>query len=753
MDGVKMDQKAKSSVEIKVSCRNLTSKDLFSKSDPVVICYENIRGHGWREVGRTELLWNKHNPDFKTKIKMPYYFEKQQDLKFEVWDWDNPKTKSTIGQDFIGYIEVSLATAVVETGMPRKLMKRGGRRIACKGKGRLILRVEEIKGDNEKLYMKLSGIKLPKMDFGFFAKSDPYFQVLRQEGKEWIKVYESEVKKRTLDPRWNPVTLTLRQLCNGDRNRNIRFKVYDHDTVGSHDKIGEFQCRIDELTKGKRFPLKRPKKKKDKTYGYIELSEALRYKDPTFLDYVRGGMDVSVMYAIDYTGSNGDPNHPRSLHYMGTGHNPYTDAITKINNILSVYDKSQMIPAFGFGGKMRGGNVSHCFPVNGNPSKPEVKGTVGLLNAYRQSFQRVLLSGPTYFSGILQMVNAIVSSKSFHASKQEYTILVIITDGEINDMRHTIDNFVLLSKMPISVVIVGVGQANFSKMEKLDGDDAVLTSSRGVKCERDIVQFVPMRRFRNNPFGLTDETLAEIPDQLLKYAKKYKIQPMAFHEREWKDDVKTVIGSVMEPMSTMTIGPAPSSTYPAVDTKATGYSQQTQPQYAQQTAYPQQQPQQQQPQYVQQQTQYVQQPQYAQQASAVATAPIATAPIATAPMATAPAATVPVATQGAGWWQQGVQVQQTQVVQQPQYVQPAQQQQPIVTQVVQPQAQQGGGWWAQGAATQQVPVQYNTAQPVTQPVQGGAIIVQTTTAQPQTVPVQPQNSGAAWWSQPPPPGA
>ena len=43
--------------------------------------------------------------------------------------------------------------------------------------------------------------------------------------------------------------------------------------------------------------------------------------------------------------------------------------------------------------------------------------------------------------------------------------------------------------------------------------------------ESDIVQFVPFRKFKNNPAQLARETLDEIPRQLLNFMKKNDIQP------------------------------------------------------------------------------------------------------------------------------------------------------------------------------------------------------------------------------------
>ena len=63
-------------------------------------------------------------------------------------------------------------------------------------------------------------------------------------------------------------------------------------------------------------------------------------------------------------------------------------------------------------------------------------------------------------------------------------------------MGNTCDAIVYASKLPMSIIIVGVGSADFSAMSELDGDDedGVLTSQRGELVARDIVQFVPFRK-------------------------------------------------------------------------------------------------------------------------------------------------------------------------------------------------------------------------------------------------------------------
>jgi hypothetical protein len=47
---------------------------------------------------------------------------------------------------------------------------------------------------------------------------------------------------------------------------------------------------------------------------------------------------------------------------------------------------------------------------------------------------------------------------------------MIITDGIINDMDLTKELIVSMCDLPVSIIIVGVGRADFSQMEELDGD-------------------------------------------------------------------------------------------------------------------------------------------------------------------------------------------------------------------------------------------------------------------------------------------
>jgi hypothetical protein len=93
-------------------------------------------------------------------------------------------------------------------------------------------------------------------------------------------------------------------------------------------------------------------------------------------------------------------------------------------------------------------------------------------------------------------------------------------------MRETIDAIVEAGAVPISIIIVGVGSADFSAMDVLDADDKPLVSSRGKKMCRDIVQFVPFRKYERSHYTLlASEVLAEVPTQVVEWANMHGIRP------------------------------------------------------------------------------------------------------------------------------------------------------------------------------------------------------------------------------------
>uniref|UniRef100_A0A3P8S8D9 Copine III n=1 Tax=Amphiprion percula TaxID=161767 RepID=A0A3P8S8D9_AMPPE len=488
-------------VELTVSCQNLLDKDIGSKSDPLCVLLMSSSNSQWYEVERTEKVQNCLDPKFAKKFVIDYYFEMVQKLKFGIYDIDN-KTIDLSDDDFLGELECTLGQVVSSKKLTRPLVLKNK---SPAGKGTITISAEEIK-DNRVANFEVEARKLDNKDF--FGKSDPYLEFYKQTGTGWQLAHRTEVVKNNLNPTWRPFRIPLQSLCGGDMDKPIKVECYDYDNDGSHDLIGIFETTLTRLQEASR--------------------SSPVVKEYTFLDYIMGGCQINFTVAVDFTGSNGDPRSPQSLHYISPqGVNEYLSAIWSVGNVIQDYDSDKMFPAFGFGAQIPPTwQVSHEFPLNFNPSSPFCAGIEGVVEAYRVCLPQVKLYGPTNFSPIINHVACFAKQALQQTTASQYFVLLIITDGVITDMDDTRNAIVNASRLPMSIIIVGVGGADFSAMEFLDGDDGRLRSLSGEPAMRDIVQFVPFRQFKNAPReALAKSVLAEVPGQVVDFCNTMKLSP------------------------------------------------------------------------------------------------------------------------------------------------------------------------------------------------------------------------------------
>ncbi|MBO6244043.1 MAG: hypothetical protein J6O41_05725, partial [Clostridia bacterium] len=211
--------------------------------------------------------------------------------------------------------------------------------------------------------------------------------------------------------------------------------------------------------------------------------EAEVVKNYIFLDYICGGMQINLTVAVDFTASNGNPDNPMSLHYGGNNSNSYEIAIRSCGNIVAYYNYDQLFHAYGFGGKFCGNNVvSHCYPLNMNMDNPDIQGIEGIIQAYKNILNQTILCGPSYFHEIINKVVNIAKEDVLAENKMNYNVLMFLTAQIFDDMDETIDALVEASFYPISVIIVGIGDADFSSMDVLDADIEPLIDSRNRKA-------------------------------------------------------------------------------------------------------------------------------------------------------------------------------------------------------------------------------------------------------------------------------
>lgn len=217
-----------------------------------------------------------------------------------------------------------------------------------------------------------------------------------------------------------------------------------------------------------------------------------------------------LIIAVDFTESNllkgAHTFEGRSLHYLdktGRVRNPYQTVISAITRVFERFDDDDSIPAFGFGGF---------------PDRPMEKRYFSLVEGrgceLDEVLQRYFVTASTMeLNAPASFVPVIYEAIKMATKTCRYHILIIISNGHIDDFASVRRAIVEASKYPISIVMIGVGDGPWTTMQEFD--------DQLPERQFDNFQFVDYntipRGYLNNPDGgFAMQALMELPEQYNK---------------------------------------------------------------------------------------------------------------------------------------------------------------------------------------------------------------------------------------------
>lgn len=512
--------------------------DLVTQSDPICNVYiptcptlGGARNCKWKKIGSTEVLWNTKTPSWTQRVRVSYNFAKHQLLRFSLVDVDNKKTKA--GDD-LGCCDVSLAS-IVRNGTTKQLLTNQ------KGKGgfgTLTIHAHDENAEGRvRVTLMLRGSHLDKKDLN--GSSDPYYKLCSViDGFGFTStLYTSPTIPKTLNPAWQSHTFYVPTQGMPLDRVHLSCTVHDENKLKADKVIGEAWFTLKDLERLPTLPLikqtkagMRFKKSKNKNSGELIVQLGKVQKMPSFISFLHGGLRLNLIVAVDFTASNKSINDPLSLHNMSNPNrpSPYYQALHGIGSVLSAYVSDDSITGLGFGASLpgHGGETSFDFSLDGSHDG-KVKGVQGLLQAYKTALRYVTFSGPTNFTTLIQNAMKVSMAMPVTQNNMHFSILLILTDGIITDMSSTVNAIIEASHIaPLEILIVGIGDANFEEMRRLDGDTEKLRNdSKTRQAKHDIVHFVkydPKLPIEE----LASEVLKEIPQRVVEFMVDSDIQPI-----------------------------------------------------------------------------------------------------------------------------------------------------------------------------------------------------------------------------------
>ncbi|KAF8755772.1 hypothetical protein HU200_011241 [Digitaria exilis] len=218
----------------------------------------------------------------------------------------------------------------------------------------------------------------------------------------------------------------------------------------------------------------KPRRQLDRRYSRI--ADDYHSVDQVTDALAQAGLESSnLIVGIDFTKSNEWTGkfsfHGKSLHHISSTPNPYEQAISIIGQTLSKFDEDNLIPCFGFGDASTHDQDVFSF----YPDERPCNGFSEALHRYREIVPHLRLAGPTSFAPIIEMAMTIVEQ-----SGGQYHVLLIIADGQVtrsvdtasgqlsSQEQKTVDAIVKASELPLSIVLVGVGDGPWDMMKEFD---------------------------------------------------------------------------------------------------------------------------------------------------------------------------------------------------------------------------------------------------------------------------------------------
>eukprot|EP00755_Sulcionema_specki_P033340 Sspe_Gene.20467::Locus_7522_Transcript_1_1_Confidence_1.000_Length_3286::g.20467::m.20467 len=538
-------------------------------------------------LGRTETAANNLNPSFITPIMASFNRDEHQMLLFEVYHEKDPalgitdqtylgeisidmgklllqeggqfRSKLTTnfakveGDEAFGFgmvagkvTAVAAGTMHAASGVVQMMLTGNQKRQRDPD---IYITAEFVQNVQEEVVLHIRGdhLERPRSRFGVKTAIANYFlQISRVQRNKIMPVARSNVSRQLLtkdtiqkgiNPVWQPIRVKTYRLCCNNFDCPLLFQVFDYNFVdgGNHQVIGACRTTLAALRSGmvKKLQLLDENRLGDRRYensGEVYIDQVKLLTSYSFLDYVKRGFEINCSLAVDFTSSNGgNVNDAESLHFVDPvdpigNPNDYAQAIRSICKIVGRYDKDQMFPVLGFGAVLPTGKISHCFPTTLDTSQYEVQGEDAIVNSYYRCLHKVAMAEPTHLAPVIKWaLRSARQNERMNPDQPSYQLLIIFTDGKIDDLTETVDVVVEASSAPMSILIIGIGKGDpetgFEHISTLE-DPQLRSVITGKLQAREIVNFVSWNTCKGkDPTEFARAALAEVPKHFLSWVE------------------------------------------------------------------------------------------------------------------------------------------------------------------------------------------------------------------------------------------
>ncbi|OMJ89865.1 hypothetical protein SteCoe_7849 [Stentor coeruleus] len=435
-------------------------------------------------IGRTETISNNQNPRWENFVRFQHDFDVSLKISFLVID---ENTQQEIGK--------AISTLWLIAKFPILTCRLGD------NESKIHIKLRETNQEPKKFAFGISGQDLEEMDFG--GGSDPYIIIKFRDVPDH-EVYRTEIIKKNINPSWRLFMLTNKQLRFNNPSEFLTIECWDYDFGRRDDFIGSADVTIEQIL-SPRYYFDISSENNPKA-GIIKI-ECMPMLST--LSYLRNGLQFNFTFAIDFS------SRTENLHDINTPFS-YISALGKLSSAFEPFENDNIFFLYGFGVKHENQDITkHCFALNGNDNSAHTLGSRGLIVDYvnskisRKSSKEACLH---------EVIEKTMRNSNCGNGELKYNILIILTNGEIQNINLTKNAIVDATMLPMSIVIFGMGNSRFSDMKNLTEWQNLKSSDDSTKYAlRNIVQFFSYNNESSNLEYSTNAMMNRIFQEFEEY--------------------------------------------------------------------------------------------------------------------------------------------------------------------------------------------------------------------------------------------
>ena len=258
--------------------------------------------------------------------------------------------------------------------------------------------------------------------------------------------------------------------------------------------------------------------------NYIEQKLSNKY---TLFDFLKAGVNLEGYIGIDFTDG--------IEHIKEMESNQYMQAIEGFRETLFYFIREFQV--YGFGAQVNN-SIEYMNSEYFNLSLKENSSLYGYTNiekAYEEVLNKITYSKRSNISPLINDIKKIIYSRY---KPDTYSILFLLINSvpKEEDYKKCIDAFIENSYLPLSVIIIGIGNNELDEVKKLF-NPKIKFSSQGIEKFRNNVNYISMKDCNFNNEILKNKCLKDIPMQLVEYYSLSRTTPDNIKEKKL-DNIK-----------------------------------------------------------------------------------------------------------------------------------------------------------------------------------------------------------------------